>query len=74
MRIISLISDDGTNLSMGRVAFWILLSISTYFWFKEIKFPETLYYFVSYVILYNFGKKPVDAVQDYFSNKLLTKG
>ena len=64
MRFVSLFSEDNQNISLGRTAFWILLGFSSYFWFKEIKFPETLYYFFSYVTLYNFGKKGLDTITD----------
>jgi hypothetical protein len=70
MRIASLISEDDKNVSLGRVAFWILLGIACYFWFKEIKFPDTLYYFFAYVTIYNFGKKALSTITEVVVPKL----
>jgi len=51
---------DGTLqgfVSIGRVSFWILLSILTWFWLTERVVPDTLYSSWIAVLLYNLSKK-----------------
>lgn len=38
MNFKSLISENGKDISMGRVTFWILLSILLYFWLGKFVF------------------------------------
>jgi len=76
MNFKSLVSEDGTNASMGRFTFWILLIICICFWsLKPPKdFPDTLYYLTLYSLLYNYGKKlvPLSAFLNAKSPKDLT--
>lgn len=71
MNLKSLISEDGENISMGRVAFWLLFLISILFWtFEPIdKFPPTLFDTFMSMVIYNFGKKGVDVFNNYVSLK-----
>lgn len=45
VRFVSLVSEDNEGLSMGRVAFWLLLIASFVYWFAlpTKTFPATLY-------------------------------
>lgn len=69
----TLISEDGINVSLGRVAFWLLLSFAAYFWFcKAITdFPPTLYSALTTIMLYNFGKKGVEVMANWLDLKKL---
>ena len=71
MNVWSLISDDSENVSMGKIAFWILMINDIFFWwFKAAKdFPDSLYYITLYVLLYNFGKKLVSPIKDFLDAK-----
>lgn len=60
----SLISEDMKSLSLGRVAFWIALSYSTWFWFISTStFPSALLEFLYATLGYNLGTKGVSAYQ-----------
>jgi len=54
-----LFSEDGKKASIGRFVLWILLTISIYFWFTRPynEFPETLFYTLIFVLIYNLSKK-----------------
>ena len=59
----SLISEDnGNTLSLGRVAFWIALLYSTYFWFHpyNVPYPPALLEFLYATLAYNLGSKGIN--------------
>ena len=57
-----LFSEDKENFSLGRIAFWIALSYSTYFWFfTTAPFPPALLEFLYSTLAYNLMKKGVNA-------------
>jgi len=60
----TLFSEDMKSLSLGRVAFWIALSYSTWFWFISTStFPSALLEFLYATLGYNLGTKSVQAYQ-----------
>lgn len=68
----SLISEDMKSLSLGRVAFWIALSYSTWFWFISTStFPSALLEFLYATLGYNLGTKGVSAYQRVKSGNFL---
>ena len=54
-----LVSEDGVNLSVGRLTFWFVLGLATYFWlFKPIgEFPPSLTEMLYISTGYNIVKK-----------------
>ena len=60
----TLFSEDLKTLSLGRIAFWIALSYSTWFWFISTGiFPSALLEFLYATLGYNLGTKGVRAYQ-----------
>ncbi len=67
MNFKSLISEDGTSISLGRVSFWIVYALLIWFWIKTgLKVdvnvtlpdaPDSLLYSFYSLLLYNIGKK-----------------
>jgi hypothetical protein len=68
MNIKSLISEDNDNVSMGRVAFWLLFIISMFFWITDKKYPNTMYDIFAIIVLYNFSKKGIEVISKYVDN------
>ena len=62
----SLFSEDMKTLSLGRLAFWIALSYSTWFWFHPLGavYPPALLEFLYATLAYNLGAKGVSAYQN----------
>ena len=61
----TLLSEDKKCLSLGRVAFWIALLYSTWFWFHPIStFPPALLEFLYATLAYNLGRAGVNAYQN----------
>jgi hypothetical protein len=57
-----LFSEDKENFSLGRIAFWIALGYSSYFWFfTTAPFPHALLEFLYSALAYNLMKKGVNA-------------
>ena len=57
-----LFSEDKENFSLGRIAFWIALGYSSYFWFFTTSpFPPALLEFLYSTLAYNLMKKGVNA-------------
>jgi len=58
-----LFSEDGVNFSLGRITFWLILSISIFFWFKKPvdAFPPSLLHTLYLLIGYNVSKKVIAA-------------
>lgn len=72
MKFKRLVSEDGVNVSNGRLAFWILLIINIYFWlYLKRDVPSTLFNSWWIVLIYNFGKKGIGAVNAAFEKKRL---
>jgi hypothetical protein len=71
IKVASLISEDNESLSMGRVAFWVLLIADFIYWFaySSKPFPPTLYDMTMCVLIYNFGKKGVSIADDWVKLK-----
>lgn len=71
VKFVSLVSEDNESLSMGRIAFWILLVACFIYWFylNTKTFPSTLYEMTLFVLLYNFSKKGVDAFSEWVKYK-----
>lgn len=65
-----LISEDGKNVSLGRLSFWIIFIISLYMWIylkKEI-FEYQAQIFIA-LLLYNLGKKGLSAWSTFKGKK-----
>ena len=62
MKMSGLISEDGQSVSIGRLTFWLLFCICLYYWlWLKAETPATLMDGWYAMVLYNFGKKGVDA-------------
>lgn len=61
----TLLSEDRKTLSLGRIAFWIALGYSTWFWFHPFgaTFPPALLEFLYATLAYNLGAKGIGAYQ-----------
>lgn len=70
MKFNGLISEDGEYVSSGRIALWITLGISIYFWIRQITVPATLYDAFVATLIYNFGKKGINSVDTYLQSKV----
>lgn len=71
--MISLISEDGSRASLGRIMLWLFTVFCMYFWFTKAdpnnNPPDTLFYAWSMLLMYNFGKKPVNMAKTYLGGK-----
>jgi len=61
MTIKNLISEDGKQISIGRLTFWLLLFVCLWFWFHRAETPQTLFDAWTAMVLYNLGKKGIFA-------------
>jgi len=76
----SLFKDaDSTNISLGRISFWLLFALISAFWIKvfvtldaKIKVPDSLTAILVISLIYNMGKKFTPFISGYIS-KLVPK-
>lgn len=68
----NLISEHDDNVSLGRIAFWIILGYMCVFWAKQWEIPETLFWSWTTIVGYNLIKKPISITQDYLVGKKIT--
>ncbi|MGE4267191.1 MAG: hypothetical protein AB7F25_07130 [Deferribacterales bacterium] len=55
----NLISENGAQISIGRLTFWLLLCVCLWFWLRGADTPNTLFEAWAAMVLYNLGKKGV---------------
>ena len=58
--------DGGKTLSLGRIAFWIALGYSTWFWFHPFgaAYPQALLEFLYATLAYNLGSKGLNTYKN----------
>ena len=58
--------DGGKTLSLGRVAFWIALGYSSWFWFHPfgVAYPQALLEFLYATLAYNLGSKGLNTYKN----------
>lgn len=77
MNIKHLFSENGTDLSIGRISFWITFILLCSFWIKSLlietppQVPPSLEYVFYSLLLYNTGKKARSVLVNKNKNELL---
>lgn len=64
-----LICEQDKNVSVGRVAFWIVMFIMVFMWLAQWPVPESLVWSWTTIVGYNLVKKPLGTVDEYVKNK-----
>lgn len=74
MTLKNLISEDGRRVSIGRLTFWVLLSVCLYFWlWLKTDAPYTLHESWIWLLFYNLGKKVLPVIDRWGERKHAVK-
>ena len=59
------------SFSLGRVAFWLMLGLSVWFWLTQSvdAFPPSLENALTYVLAYNFGGKMTGQINQFMRHR-----
>ena len=70
MTIKNMISEDGKQVSIGRLTFWLLLFVCLYFWlYLHADAPDTLHESWIWIMFYNLGKKILPVIDRWGERK-----
>lgn len=66
---------EGSSLSLGRIAFWIIFGISIYFWLARpvADFPSTLFETLLITMSYNLVKRGMDTYKNVKLEEFLSR-